>query len=296
MFLLFKHKVCGVPQKESVRRACLTMLTQSTAPGPSSLSYLRDAKKKKNHHKNRKKSSANEQLERQLSEAVSKYGLPPLAADRIRAFIRKGCIPLPYDIGDAIDRIQAAVSHLQSTDTEIQVDPRRTMKRFEDIVKGLNGLRSLVESLKALGIAPLVGPGRQQASSRLNRPLYISLDLGLRQRRKHFHGQIIFQCIAIPDTYFDDIGENDDHNNDFVLSTPGPGTKVAEGGRYDDLVRFVGLFLRPHQAWFECNACSHLRSCTTIGSKISPPRKFRLSPLQSLYSSPDSYGMFVPLL
>ena len=133
---------------------------------------------------------------------------------------------------EAVEKLQGAVSYLRSTDKEAKVDARR-MKRYEDSTKILKGLKGLFASLDALGVAPLFG--NQGGVAGVNRPLYISLDLGLRQRRKHYHGQVLFQCIALPDYYLDEIPAVEDHN-DFVISPAGPGIKLAEGGRYDDLV------------------------------------------------------------
>ncbi|CAB9500620.1 eIF-2-alpha kinase GCN2 [Seminavis robusta] len=225
-------EVCGVPQKELLRRVCLSILTQSCAPGPSTL--IKALKRRKKRNKNQKKSNASERLERQLENATTNHGLPTAAANKLRAFITKGCMPLPCNVEEALDKLQAAVSYLLSTDKEAKLDPRR-MKRFEDIGRTLKGLKQLVATLGALGISPLFGTGKQGTpATRLNRPLYISIDLGLRQKRKHFHGQVVFQCIALPDDYLEE--EKDEHN-EFVISSAGRGIKVAEGGRYDDLVR-----------------------------------------------------------
>jgi len=112
------------------------------------------------------------------------------------------------------------------------------MKRYDDIGRILKNLKQLADSLSDLGISPLLNSKKQQISSRTSRPLYVSFDLGMRQRRKHYHGQILYQCIVLPNSYFDDVMEADsDHSNEFVISPSGPGMKVAEGGRYDDLVR-----------------------------------------------------------
>ena len=230
-------EICGVPTKDTARRACFILLTQSTAPGPSTLTSF--ARKKKKRTINRKNSNAEEILEKQLAEMVEKHGLPTAAAEKLRIFIHRGCMPLPCDINEAIDKIQSAVSYMRKCDSAVQTDPRR-MKRFEDVAKSLKSLRNLVSSLTALDIAPLYGQGKPQVTSRLNRPLYISLDLGLRQRRKHYHGQTIYQSIVLPDTYFDEVGD-DIENNDFVLSPAGRGIKIAEGGRYDDLVSLIGM-------------------------------------------------------
>jgi hypothetical protein len=189
-------------------------------------------KRKKKRNKNQKKANTIEHLERLLEDAVSNHGLPTAAANRLRVFITKGCMPLPCNVAEALDKLQSAVSYLRSTDKEAKVDARR-MKRYEDSFKILKSLKMLTANLDALGVAPLFG--NQRGAGGVNRPLYVSFDLGLRQRRKHYHGQILFQCIALPDNYFDDLSNFDDHN-DFVISASGPGIKLAEGGRYDDLV------------------------------------------------------------
>lgn len=196
-------------------------------------------KRRKKRNKNQKKACAIEHLERQLEDAISKHGLTTTAANRLRTFITKGCRPLPCNIVEALDKLQLAVTYMRSTDKEAKTDPRR-MKRYEDCNKILKGLKSLASSLDALGISPRFGNQRSVAG--VNRPLYISLDLGLRQRRKHYHGQILFQCIALPDNYLDELPNVEDHN-DFIISSSGPGMKLAEGGRYDDLVSTLNIML-----------------------------------------------------
>jgi hypothetical protein len=276
-----------VPQKDTLRRACLTILTQICSPGPSSLSKFVKKKKKK---KRRNYSDANDLFEGQLHDATNIHGLPASAANRFRTFVTQGCMPLPCDIDEAFDAIESAVSRLRSTDNDARLDPRR-MKRYEDVAKSLKSLRFLVGSLKALGITPWFGPGKPSgtigtcAGTRLNRPLYISLDLGLRQRRKHFHGHTLFQCIVLPDTYFDEIGDSDEHN-DFVISAGGLGIKVAEGGRYDDLVRpprVANLYLSSFTNFFT----------TTAGQEIPASRELWFSYIQSLHHGSHSYGTFL---
>ena len=67
------------------------------------------------------------------------------------------------------------------------------------------------------------------------RPTYVSLDLGLRQRRRHYHGGVIFQCVGLPDRFFRQILAEE--NNDVLVSLSGRGMKIAEGGDYTDYVR-----------------------------------------------------------
>lgn len=228
-------EICGVPTKESVRRACLSILSDSCAPGPSTL--MKAFKKKgRKRNKNMKKINASEQLENRLADAVANQGLPLPVANRLRVFITKGCMPLPGKVDEALDKLLSAVSHLRSSDKEAKGDARR-VKRYEDIGKMLTNLKHLIGILGALGIAPLLGAAKQTCGTRVIRPLYISLDLGLRQRRKHYHGNIMFQCIVLPDSYFEDILDTGvEQTNEVVISATGPGMKVAEGGRFDDLV------------------------------------------------------------
>lgn len=229
-------EICGIPQKEGTRRACLSILTQSCAPGPSTLMTKALKRKKKRKNKHEKKANAIEHLEKQLEDAVTQHGLSTTAANRLRVFVTKGCMPLPPHIDDALDKLQSAFSYLRSTDSkEAKIDPRR-MKRFEETAKMLKGLKNLVANLHALGISPHFGNQAGVTIASVNRPLYISLDLGLRQRRKHYHGGVLFQCIALAENYLDEVPSVVDHN-DFVISSAGPGIKLAEGGRYDDLVR-----------------------------------------------------------
>lgn len=220
-----------------MRRVCLLVLSQSSAPGPTTLVKALKRKKSK-RNKQKQKSNAREMLDAQLQEAISKHELPSEAADRLRTLITNGCMPLPSNFEEALDKLQGSVNLLRSSDKEVKVDPRR-MKRYEDISRNLNGLKHLVLSLDSLGVSPLFGSGKHSSTSRVNRPLYISLDLGLRQRRKHYHGQTLFQCIAIPDNYFED--NNDEETNEYVISSLGRGIKVCEGGRFDDLVSDVQL-------------------------------------------------------
>jgi len=229
-------EICEVPSKESIRRACLAIFSASCAPGPSYVSKaLR--KKGKKRTKQKKKANAAELLDAQLSDAVENQSLPIPAANKLRAFITKGCMPLPCNIEEATDKLLSAVLFIRSSDKEAKSDPRR-MKRYEEIGKILKSLKNLIASLGALGVGPLLGSGKQSSKGRVSRPLYISLDLGLRQRRKHYHGQLLFQCIVLPDSYFEDVADTgEEHTNDYVTSSNGPGMKVAEGGRFDDLVR-----------------------------------------------------------
>ena len=228
-------ELCGVPPKDMLRQACLRIFSEFTTPAPSCLSRFLPSKAKKTTKQLNAKDQA-ESLGRQLSDAVQSLGLPVSAADNLRILIVNGCLPLPPDIGEAMTSIQSAVSQLRQRQVDLKADNRR-LKRFDEVGRSLKSLKNLVDVMEATGIAPLFGrKTKNHRNRRLNPPLYISLDLGLRQRRRHYHGQTLFQCIALPNDYFDKDIHNECDESSTVCSPHGQGSKIAEGGRYDDLV------------------------------------------------------------
>jgi hypothetical protein len=108
------------------------------------------------------------------------------------------------------------------------------MKRYEEAARSLKSLKDLAGMIQ-VHLHPHVGSPNFDETSTLSRPLFVSIDLGLRQRRKHYHGGILYQGIVLPNTYFDEPHTNE--HNDMLISSEGRGTKVAEGGEYSDLVR-----------------------------------------------------------
>lgn len=238
-------ELCGVPQKESLRKLCLQLFTRSSACAPGSLAQVfAVTKRARSNSFGRKDSNESESKEdmdvvRYLDRVVESQGLPRVAADRLLVFLSSNCLPLPPDINDALDAIHESTGRLKLLDAKKKADSRKLKRNYEDIWRALSALRRLVRLMKSVGIAPIVGDAGstpKEDEARINRPLYISLDLGLRQRRKHFHGQTYFQAVLLPDSYFDNLDAVIE-TNDVLLSDIGKGTKVAEGGRYDDLVR-----------------------------------------------------------
>lgn len=227
--------ICGVPSKESIRRVCLRILTQFTAPPPSQLTRFLPIKRKRSNSRSNEE-NPRDRLLSSLKNAVETHGLPQAAASSLETFATSGCMPLPLEITEAIDAIKASLSKLRQSLIGNTSNMRR-LKRFEDAGKSLKHLLNLTQLLYNIGIGPLLGS--KSNAFVLNRPLYISLDLGLRQRRHHYHGHILYQCISLKENYFDGISSIDDENetNETILSSGGPGLKFAEGGRYDDLVR-----------------------------------------------------------
>lgn len=165
-------------------------------------------------------------LESYIEEAVSKHDLPKAAARRMKIFLLDGCSPLPVNIDEALSRILSAAANLRSSDD----NEARRLKRYDDVIRSVNSLKNLVEAMRLMAIGPIVGSSDISNPTGTHRPLYISLDLGLRQRRKHYHGHVLFQAIVLPDSFVRGLSANSDGK------TGGGGVKIAEGGRYDELV------------------------------------------------------------
>lgn len=213
--------LCQIPLKESIRRSCLHMLTKFTSPTPRLLLLTHSEKQDERR-------SRTERVSSMLDELVKRQGMPTASAERFLAFVSK-CIPLHHDISTSIEMLKQGLSELRKVEPKF-ADPKR-LKRFEDAAKSLKSVKSLVESLEKMHIGPLLfrdkGCGNQLS---LCRPLYVALDLGLRQRRKYYHGGSIFQAIILPENYFSSPCDAEEHHDNL-------GTRVAEGGHYSELVR-----------------------------------------------------------
>ena len=231
--------LCGVPAKDSARKACLRIFTQFMAPSPSEVTnFVRQGRKRSNSTTTFREATKKEILFGKLKEVVEDDSLPSPAAERLRLLISNGCLPLSPDINLALDALQGAVSTLRQNQENTKIDPKR-LKRFDDVARSIRSMRNLVQSIKAVGISPLIDAVEVTGTpGRINRPIYVSLDLGLRQRRRHYHGQLVFQCISIPNNFFDfaqgDVSAGE--TNETILSPSVGCFKIAEGGRYDDLV------------------------------------------------------------
>lgn len=227
-------ELCGIPAKEPLRRICFHMLSQLTGPPPSYLARFLPTSRRKRSNSRQLDETKEEILEKFLSDLSTSHGVESFAVKNLRKFISI-CNPLPIEPNDAIRRISVAVSKL-SQNGATESDQRRLNR---EISKHLKGLQSLVQTLISVGILNQ-DPTKRAKKTGLNLPLFLSIDLGLRQRRKHFHGQVFFQCISIPDDFFDHLDDGQE-SNDTLLSS-GRGSKIAEGGRYV-LIQKFGIFL-----------------------------------------------------
>lgn len=213
--------LCHIPSKENIRRSCFHMLTKYTSPTPHLLLLTHGEKQDERKIRNERITSA-------LDELVQRHGMPKAAAERFLAFVSK-CAPLHPDINTSIEMLKQGLSELRKIEPKI-ADPKR-MKRFEDAAKSLKSVKNLVETLEKMRIGPIlfkdkIGDGNMASG----RPLYIALDLGLRQRRKYYHGGSIFQAIVLPENYFSSPCDPEEHHDSL-------GTRIAEGGHYSELVR-----------------------------------------------------------
>uniref|UniRef100_A0A6U6FXU5 non-specific serine/threonine protein kinase n=2 Tax=Odontella aurita TaxID=265563 RepID=A0A6U6FXU5_9STRA len=273
--------ICAVPPKDTARRACYHLLTCYSAfsPGPS-LFVSSDT--------SHDTSSA---ASRFLDVAVDRHGLPRTSAKRLKCFLSPGCLPLPSNIDDALKSLQEGVRRLRCIDSGSKITARRA-KRYEDVGKGLSSLSQLVVAMKCLGVEALVDSGKDRdfvAQDQISYPLFLCLDLGLRQRRRTIHGHLFYQAILLPDSFFN----CDSTENIAVLcGNSGCGNKIAEGGRYDDLARKFrppGNFGSVH---FNQYTAAPFPLC--VGLKISVgklvERSYSLASLNSISNSSSSAG------
>ena len=233
--------ICGI-KEEPLKRLCLRLFTELTAPTPNLLCEFiaPPTRRKRSGSRDITHTTKADKLDEFLKAAIEHHGLTRPAANKLRILLTN-CMPLPLNMNMAIEALKESLASVSKTHDGKEPDTR-WFKRYEDVRRILNNLEKLAETLESVGIKPLSDSRMNDASSNsaYNRPLFISLDLGLRQRRKHYHGQLFFQCIAIPSNYFDSFRPSDAElciSNDTILASSGKGIKVAEGGRYDELVR-----------------------------------------------------------
>ena len=214
--------LCDVGPNESLRRICLHILTRFTAPPPYMVHAKSDAVNRLN---------LVESMKSILNDAVMSHGMSSSSSARLFVFI-ESCLPLPCNALAAINTLQQALTKVKNL-ADAKFDGKRE-KRLEDITKNMRHLKNLLLALDDFSVAQ--GPSELNiVNNQHSRPLYISLDLGLHQRRKNYHGGILFQCVALPNDFFEKVDLTE--HNESLISPSGRGTRIAEGGHYSDLVR-----------------------------------------------------------
>lgn len=144
------------------------------------------------------------------------------------------CLPLPSANADkACELLYNGIERLRHEDTQSKALSRGKLKRYEDAHRSLKSIRLCLSLVRALGIQ--VTSSKQEMPHQTSSPSFVSFDLGFRQRRKHFHGHILFQVLAVSSDYLE--RHINKHENLDAFLAGGDATRLAEGGRYDDFVR-----------------------------------------------------------
>lgn len=138
-------------------------------------------------------------------------------------------------ISESIKKMHNADMNSSSHSAEVKNLSRNC---FGEAMRCINQLRQLLRAMDALGIVAALRLESPQdgLKKKVSYPAYIAIDLGLRQKRKHFSGRLYFQAVLLHDDFFCGNGESS-----LNLTFDGKGTRIAEGGRYDDLVRQVSF-------------------------------------------------------
>ena len=224
-----------VPKSETIRQSCHNIFTSCTACPPIDLCNQR------RHSKGRRKQKARDIkanglafLDKCLESAVENEKLPRRAARRFRAFVSHGSLPYPVDANKALDMIYESSRKLHATDvnsSNYNDDTKRLSRKcFEEVVCGISQLRQLIKAMEAIGIITAIASSKKDhlnvENQNLSYPAYISIDLGLRQKKKHYDGSLFYQAILLQDDFFN-YGEPIDN----AIISGGKGVRIAEGGR-----------------------------------------------------------------
>lgn len=215
--------ICGVPQKDSARRAVFRILTACTAPSPSSWHNEASASASGMPKGVDSNPSA---FRKYINIAVESHGLPKTAANRLSTLF-SDALPLPSDAEKAIERIISGIERIRVSEIELAQNKtlsRARSKRYDDAHRGLRSVRYCLSMMQTLDIYP--AGRRQEKSNRLSLPKFIGIDFGLRQKRRNIHGQLLFQAIALHQNW---MTESKYENLDTLMAGP-YATKVAEGG------------------------------------------------------------------
>jgi len=222
---------CGVPQQDDLRDFCFRILGKGACSAEDFASERPKGKKGRAKHRKMKGGGA-DAIDEDFKLGVDQYGLPEDASHRLRTFLCPGCFPLSSDIGRALNSIEEATRKLRIRDVHNGETGSKRSKRYEDIGKGISSLRKLIDAMIALGIGPTTN--KNAYCEGFVPPSFISLDLSIRQKRKHFHGALFFEAsiVSLMHTENNHPGRKADSRAVSVKTLV-----VAEGGRYDDLVR-----------------------------------------------------------
>lgn len=231
-------EICEI-RSDALKKHVLSLFTQLSAPSPASLYGFLNPPRRKRSSSRGSEDMRPSLLRSFIADACENHNLSKTSSERLQLFLKES-MPFPPNVDDAISKLKDVLAKLsRQGDSKELLDVDRWYKRFEDAGRIIKHLEALLLTLRTAGMAPLLDSksSSKDRDVRLGQPLFISLDLGLRQRRRHYHGHLFFQCIAIPSNYYDLAPSDKPETNDTLLSNTGLAIKIAEGGRYDDLVR-----------------------------------------------------------
>ena len=217
--------ICGVPSKEATRRSCFSLLTRIS---PSIAEFWEEI-----NQRGDSRPVFEGDAQSLVDEFLSMHQLSDTAKQNL-IFLIEHLMKRKSDPIAVVENFKNTLTAMVASDGFEKQG--RALKRIEDAARAVRNLSALVDRLVDF-TNPITGSSVSiDERSVASRPVYISIDLGLRQRRRHYHGGILFQAIYLPEDIFTD-ALDPELDNDCLLSPSGKGIKVAEGGDFSELVR-----------------------------------------------------------
>jgi len=174
-----------VPNSETMRESIRSIFTTCTACPPIELNNQQRNSGKYKKKAREIKANLLEFLDRQLSIHEN---LPTETAERVRSFVSNGSLPYPMHANKALDIILDSASKLHKKDMNSGNNEVKRLSEncFREVTRCINQLRQLLKALEALGVTPTISRNEKvDVNGSLSPPAYISIDLGLRQKRQH---------------------------------------------------------------------------------------------------------------
>ena len=173
-----------VPNSEMVRESIRNIFTSCTACPPIELGNQQRHSGKYKRKAREIKANLLDFLDRQLSILAD---LPTNVAQRVRLFVSHGSLPYPMNASKALDVIRESASKVHRMDMSSGGDEVRKLSEncFREVVRSIIQLKQLLKAMEALGIVPAIQNKNVEGNEHISPPAYISVDLGLRQKRRH---------------------------------------------------------------------------------------------------------------
>lgn len=162
--------------RESIRN----IFTTCTACPPIELNNQQRHSGKYKRKAREIKANLLEFLDRQLSIHDN---LPTNVVERVRMFVSHGSLPYPMNANKALDVILKSASKVMSSGGDEAKELSKNC--FQEVKRSVNQLKQLLKAMEALGVLPAIQNEKVDGDEHISPPAYISLDLGLRQKRRH---------------------------------------------------------------------------------------------------------------